>query len=232
MSVQTTRQLRITKVTKHTPDVWSFFMVSREGERPDFKAGQVAILEMNEQKSYFAFASAPEDPELEFLVKRTEKPGLAQSLFDSPIEKTIHLQEIVGRGFPVEGYADHDFIFVAMGTGLAPLRSALRHVFADRARYGRLFVLYGVRGVDDFCYQDEMSTEWKAQGVDLRQVISRPGDATWSGPTGYVQSLLDNVMPDLSDPVALICGSKDMMDQTRTRLVEMGINASKVLTNY
>lgn len=207
-------------------------MVPRDGDRPAFKAGQVAILERNEQKSYFAFASAPEDAELEFLVKRSEKPGLSQSLFDSSIESPIQLQDIVGRGFPVEDYAGHDFVFIAMGTGLAPLRSALRHVFAERNRYGRLFVLYGVRGVEDFCYQEEMHTAWKAQGVDLRQVISRPGDATWSGPTGYVQSLLDNVMPDLSDPVALICGSKDMMEQTRARLVEMGMNAGKILTNY
>ena len=54
----------------------------------------------------------------------------------------------------------------------------------------------------------------------------------WSGPTGYVQSLLDNVLPNLKSPVALICGSKEMIHQTRERLVKMGFKPNEILTNY
>ena len=69
-------------------------------------------------------------------------------------------------------------------------------------------------------------------GVELRQVISRPGDHDWSGPTGYVQSLLDHVLPDLKLPVALVCGSREMIAQTRDRLQHMGFPAESILTNY
>ncbi|MEJ7711364.1 MAG: hypothetical protein WKF84_16260 [Pyrinomonadaceae bacterium] len=68
--------------------------------------------------------------------------------------------------------------------------------------------------------------------MEVRQVISQPTGYEWSGPTGYVQSLLDNVLPELSSPVALVCGSREMIDQTRARLQAMGFADDHVLTNY
>jgi hypothetical protein len=47
-----------------------------------------------------------------------------------------------------------------------------------------------------------------------------------------VQSLLDNVLPNLPSPVALICGSREMIDQTRERLGKMGFQPDEILTNY
>jgi NAD(P)H-flavin reductase len=225
--------LSITRIDKHTHTIWSFFMVPRAGVRPEFKAGQVAVLKMGDcSDTYIAFASAPEDEEFEFLIKHVpEPPGLSVALFDPRSEKKIVLKNIVGRGFPVEDLKGHDIVFVAMGIGLAPLRSTLRHLSRSREDYGRLVVLYGARTMDDFCFECEMTTEWRKQGVELRQVISQP-NGDWSGPTGYVQSLLDNIVPELNDPVALICGSKEMMEQTRARLLSLGFAPDKILTNY
>jgi NAD(P)H-flavin reductase len=224
--------LNITHTHQHTPLVWSFFMVPQEGQRPEFKAGQVAVLELGDSgDSYIAFASAPDEDEYEFLVKRSESSSVRGALFDQEIEGQVVLKKIVGRGFPVEDYKGHDLVFIAMGTGLAPLRSALRHVFHSREEYGRLIVLYGARSLEDFCFEEEMATEWREKGVELRQVLSRP-NGEWSGPKGYVQSLLDNLAPELRNPVALICGSKEMMEQTRSRLIELGFTPDRILTNY
>ncbi len=208
-------------------------MIPQHAVRPSFIAGQVAVLEMdNYGDSYYAFASAPEENEFEFLIKRRASANVTAALFDPHIAKRIVLKDIVGSGFPVESHLGHDLVFVAMGTGLAPLRSALRHIFQQRESYGRLFVLYGARTVEDFCFENEMTTEWQQQGVELRQVLSQPGDAAWNGPTGYVQSLLDNVVPNLNNPLALVCGSRDMQEQTKARLFELGFSPEKILTNY
>lgn len=225
--------LSITRIIKHTPNAWSFFMIPQNAPRPSFIAGQVAVLEMdNYGDSYYAFASAPEENEFEFLIKRRASANVTAALFDPHIAKRIVLKDIVGDGFPVEAYNGHDLVFVAMGTGLAPLRSVLRHIFRQRQSYGRLFVLYGARQIEDFCFEDEMTTEWRQQGVELRQVISQPGDAAWDGPTGYVQSLLDHVVPEMNNPLALVCGSREMIAQTRARLGELGFTPEKILTNY
>jgi NAD(P)H-flavin reductase len=224
--------LSITRIIKHTSQVWSFFMIPQQAPRPDFVAGQVAVIEMaNHQSSYLAFASAPEDEEFEFLIKRGAATNVTGGLFDPRIAKHVTLRNIIGHGFAVDAHRGSDLVLIAMGTGLAPLRSALRHVFYHRAEFGRLVVLYGARTVEDFYFEDEMMTEWKERGVELRQVISQP-TAEWSGPTGYVQGLLDHIVPDLLRPVALVCGSSEMIAQTIERLVTLGFARESILTNY
>jgi NAD(P)H-flavin reductase len=224
--------LKVTNVVKHCTHVWSFFMEGRDAMRPDFVAGQAALLEMHDFQAFIAFASSPQERQYEFLIKRSDNPGLANALFDPLDVRDLQLKEIVGIGFPLENYQGCDLVFVAMGTGLAPLRSALRQIFPVRRTYGRLVVLYGVRTTQDFCFQDEMKNEWRDHDIETRLVVSSPGDSDWAGPVGYVQSLLDNLTPDLHNPVALICGSREMMEQTRTRLLEMGFDPTRILTNY
>jgi sulfhydrogenase subunit gamma (sulfur reductase) len=196
----------------------------------EFIPGQVAVLSVpDEAPAYFAFASAPEDPELEVLVK--QKIGASNLIFDMKVGERIELTEVVGHGFALDEQRGKDLVFVAMGTGVAPLRSALRHVLQREGEFGQLVVLYGARTPDDFCYRNE-TDGWEDSGVELRQVISRPDGHDWSGPTGYVQSLLDHVLPGLQSPIALICGSLEMMGQTRDRLQQMGFKPDEILTNY
>ena len=202
----------------------------RSNEPIKFTPGQVAILQVKgEQPAYFAFASAPDDPDLEVLVKY--KVGASCLIYDMNVGDEIELVGIAGHGFRLDEMKGRDLVFVAMGTGVAPLRSALRHVLKRKDDFGQLVVLYGARTPDDFCYRDE-TEDWERSGVELRQVISRPDGHDWSDPTGYVQSLLDHVLPNLSSPVALICGSKEMIEQTRERLGKMGFKPEEILTNY
>jgi NAD(P)H-flavin reductase len=222
--------LVITRVRDQARLTRSFDLHAQNGERIQFVPGQVAMLKVAGQRpAYFAFASAPEDPDIEVLVK--QKGGASDVIYDLKAGDTIELVGIVGHGFPLETKKHRDLVFVAMGTGVAPLRSALRHVLKRKSDFGQLVVLYGARTPDDFCYRDETDA-WEDAGVELRQVISRPDGHDWSGPTGYVQSLLDNVLPNLKSPVALICGSKEMIHQTRERLGKMGFKPNEILTNY
>jgi len=208
-------------------------MTPERGPRPEFKAGQVAVLEMSGRgASYVAFASAPEENEFEFLIKHNPaSPKVTGALFEPRPDDQIVLKDIVGRSFSIEDHRGADLIFVAMGTGLAPLRSTLRHLSRSRNEYGRLVVLYGARTVKDFCFAEEMATEWREQGGELRQVVSQP-NADWKGPTGYVQCLIDHIAPELKKTVAMICGSQEMIKQTRLRLLNLSFPPEKILTNY
>jgi NAD(P)H-flavin reductase len=227
----TPQMLVITRVRDQARITRSFDLRPVEARgRVEFVPGQVAILGVGEEEpAYFAFASAPDDRDLEVLVK--QKLGASKVLYDLHEGDDVKLLGVAGRGFPLAEEKHRDLVFVAMGTGVAPLRSALRHVLKHRDDFGQLVVLYGARTPDDFCYRHEVQS-WADAGVELRQVISRPDGHDWSGPTGYVQSLLDHVLPDLSSPIALICGSREMIDQTRERLGKMGFKPEEILTNY
>ncbi len=229
----TLQSLIITNVREQARDTRAFDLMPEAAEKEHsvlFTPGQVAVLSVEgEDPSYFAFASAPEDQELEFLVKR--KIGASVRLFYMRPGERVELIEVVGRGFQMDDHQGKDLVFVAMGTGVAPLRSALRHAIKRKDLFGKLVVLYGARTPDDFCYRTE-TEDWEGAGVELRQVISRPDGHDWSGPTGYVQSLLDHVLTELNSPVALICGSREMIEQTRDRLEQMGFAPNEILTNY
>jgi NAD(P)H-flavin reductase len=225
--------LIITKIREQALGVRSFDLMPETASAThgvEFIPGQVAVLSVpGEAPAYFAFAGAPEDAELEVLVK--QKVGTSSLIFEMKVGERIELLDVAGHGFALDEQKGKDLVFVAMGTGVAPLRSALRYVLKRKHEFGRLVVLYGARTPDDFCYRDE-TDGWKDAGVELRQVISRPDGHDWSGPTGYVQSLLDHVLPDLNSPIALICGSLEMIEQTRDRLGQMGFKPGEILTNY
>lgn len=233
MTEQQTRPLIITRVRQQGPNIRSFALTpvgAGDAHGIQFIPGQVAMLRVGEEKpAYFAFASAPADSDLEILVKRTI--GASMTLFDMKESERVDLLSVVGHGFDLDRQKGRDLVLVAMGTGVAPLRSALRHVLNRKQEFGQLVVLYGARTPDDFCYRDETQS-WEDAGVELRQVISRPDGHDWSGPTGYVQTLLDHVLPDLKSPVALVCGSREMIAQTRDRLQQMGFAPEAILTNY
>src|SRR5712691_5726519 len=227
------RPLIITRVRDQGHDIRSFDLLPVGAEQAHgvaFIPGQVAMLGVNgEEPAYFAFAGAPEDRELQILVKRGA--GASVKIFEMKEGECFDLLGVTGHGFDLDRHRGHDLVLVAMGTGVAPLRSALRHVLNRKADFGQLLVLYGARTPDAFCYRDETQS-WEDAGVELRQVISRPDGHDWSGPTGYVQSLLDHVLPELKSPVALICGSREMIAQTQDRLQQMGFAPEAILTNY
>ena len=233
MKLEKPTPLIIARVRQQARAIRSFDLLpegASAGHGIAFVPGQVAVLGVEgEAPAYFAFASAPEDRELEVLVKQSF--GASNRIFDMQEGGRIELLEVTGHGFDLEEQKGKDLVFVAMGTGVAPLRSALRHVLNRKKDFAELVVLYGARTPDYFCYRDETES-WERAGVELRQVVSRPDGHDWSGPTGYVQSLLDHVLPSLSAPVALICGSLPMMEQTRDRLQQMGFAPETILTNY
>ncbi len=232
MKAETPLTLVVNSTRQQAREIRSFDMLPEGAlgaHGVEFVPGQVAVLRAGGEQAYFAFASAPEDEELEFLVKRGG--GAGGRIYEMREGERVELVEVVGHGFPLREQKGKDLVFVAMGTGVAPLRSALRCAIKHADEFGQLVVLYGARTPDDFCYGDEVA-EWEAGGVELRRVISRPDGHDWSGPTGYVQSLLDHVLPDLPSPVALICGSREMIGQTRERLQQMGFAPDEILTNY
>src|SRR5215211_6216824 len=70
----------------------------RPAEHIDFRPGQIAMLRVEgEEPSYFAFASAPDDADLEVLVK--QKAGASSVIYDMKAGDEIELVGIAGQGF-------------------------------------------------------------------------------------------------------------------------------------
>ena len=222
--------LRITAINAQTADIALFTMMPAvRGEQFPAPAqpGQVAILQVGAEAAYFACAHAPHETDWQFLVKRGR--GASGQLFASGIGSEITLQKIVGRGFDVAAQRGRDLVFVAMGTGVAPLRSALRHVLRERDAYGRLIFLYGARTNAELCFADEAEAMRRSR-VEI--VVTVTESDTPTNERRYVQHLLDRFLPQMPQPTALICGSPAMMEDTRARLLAHAVAPEAILTNY
>src|SRR5919107_3378820 len=122
------RVLVIRRVHEEARDIRAFDVLPEDAldchEMP-FTPGQVALLEVGDKgRAYFAIASAPEDDELEFLVKLSNDPA-GRALYEMKPGDAVRLAEIAGHGFDLAALEGRDLVFLAMGTGVAPLRSAL-----------------------------------------------------------------------------------------------------------
>jgi CDP-4-dehydro-6-deoxyglucose reductase len=78
-------------------------------------------------------------------------------------------------------------LYVATGTGLAPLRSMLHAALAARSTAPQV-LLFGTRHEEDILYRDELSA-LAAEVPQLRyEVTLSRAESSWSGRRGYVQS--------------------------------------------
>ena len=113
--------LIITRVRDQARGVRSFDLMPEgacESHGVSFIPGQVAMLSVpGEAPAHFAFASAPEERELQVLVK--QKTGASNLIFDMQAGDRIELMNVAGHGFVLDEQKGKDLVFVAMGTGVA-----------------------------------------------------------------------------------------------------------------
>jgi len=207
-------------------------LISLNGERIwSFIPGQVAILGMEEVgESYFAIASAPEDRGgMEFLIQKGE--GVSGALFGVKRGNLVQGKGPLGRGFPIDQYHGRDFLLAAVGSAIAPIRGVLRSVCHRRVDFGEIVLVYGVHQPGDFPLLNEIE-DWRRSHIKVILTVSRPEGLDWTGRTGYVQSHFTEALRGLGQPVAMICGMKAMLEQSRDELIRLGVVATEILTNY
>jgi sulfite reductase subunit B len=136
-----------------------------------------------------------------------------------------------GRGFPFERFRGKDLLFAPGGLGLAPLRSLINEVLDDRARYGRVSILYGARTPADLLFQDELAT-WAARGdVDVRVTVDRPDDS-WNGNVGVITTLFKNVQIHARNTVAIVVGPPVMYRFVLMELLGKGIAEGNIWFSF
>lgn len=131
-----------------------------------------------------------------------------------------------GHGWPLDRARGHDLVLLAGGLGLPPLRAALDAALAERARYGRLILLYGARTPGDLIYRRYL-TRLAAPDVEVRLTVDH-ADHAWPGAVGVVPGLVGRVGLDPGRTVALVCGPEVMMRFTARELERLGVAPDRI----
>lgn len=194
------------------------------------QAGQFQKLSTDGGKTsgYFALANAPGEGTLEYLV-RTASGAASLQLGALEAGHPVALGRAEGRGFPLEQADGHPLLLVAVGSGLAPMRSVLRTLARRHALAGQVSLYYGVNTPLDFPFSSELLA-WERQGLTVVRSVTVP-DAHWSGKTGFIQRHLEGP-PLPADTVVFLVGQKAMIHEAKAVLSSRGLRAENLHLNH
>jgi CDP-4-dehydro-6-deoxyglucose reductase len=209
---------RVQKIERPTDDVALLHLKLPANERLQFLAGQyVDILLKDGTRRSFSMANAPHDEELLQLHVRHVAGGLfTDHVFLKMKERDILRFEGPLGTFFLREDSDRPMVFVASGTGFAPIKSIIEHAF--HKGIARPMTLYwGGRRPRDL-YLSALANEWAEEhaGFKFVPVISDAlPDDNWTGRSGFVHRAVMEDFPDLSGHQVYACGVPVMVDSAR-----------------
>ena len=197
----------------------------------DYAPGQAISIASHghEKRRPYSIASAPEDAQrdgyLELLigVDAEGKPGPHLALDPGEL---VDVEGPLGTfTFPPDP-EERRFVFIAGGTGIAPLRAMLRHALMVPHRNIGLF--YSARTPDEFAFEDELRGLADAGEIELRQTVTRATESDWSGPRGRLDR--DALEELVHDPATLcfVCGPPALVDEMPKILTDLGIPRARI----
>lgn len=181
------------------------------------------IMARGVRRSY-SIANAPRaDGTVALDIRRYDSGVLSAYWFGDATEGDLVRAEMPLGTFFLREEPTKTIVFLATGTGIAPISALLEEIRGDPAvaHGAQLHVYWGNRSPLDFYWTPP-------EGIDLTftRIVSRP-DAEWSGRSGYIQDAVLTDGIDLTDATVYACGSQAMIDAAQGKLVAAGLDAGR-----
>ena len=199
---------RVHKLEKLADDVIALYLKLPANERLQFLAGQYIDILMKEGKPRsFSLANAPHDDEfLQLHIRNIPGGSFTGHVFTEMKERDIlRLKGPMGNFFLHED-SNKPIIFVASGTGFAPVKAIIEHAL-HIGMQRPMHLYWGARVLADL-YMLDLARQWEARGVKFTPVLSEPlAEDRWQGRTGFVHRAVLEDYSDLSGHQVYACGA-------------------------
>jgi len=226
---------RIEHLERWSHDVMGVFLRLPAAERFDFLPGQyIDILLPGGRRRSFSIASPPHDSRLlELHVRRAPGGQFTEQLFaGEPRPTLLNIEGPLGHFVyrapgPPACDAEAPMLLVGGGTGLAPLKSIVRHVIENGLR--REMTLYwGVRSEPDL-YAHGALEELARSAAHLRYVpvLSEPSPR-WEGRRGWVHEAVLREVEQLHRYEVYASGPPEMVEAVRREFGLRGVPAARL----
>jgi ferredoxin-NADP reductase len=169
----------------------------------------------------YSLASAPgRHPAFDLCLNRVESGFLSNWLCDLEEGATVKFHG--PHGLFTLREPRKDAIFIATGTGIAPIRGMLHWLFEKPERHAghEYWLVFGTRHERSLYYRDEFERLVREHAnFHYVPTLSRCGN-DWQGCRGYVQDHVRGIVSGRGDMQAYICGLNLMVDANRKLLKE------------
>ena len=241
------REAVVTRIEDITANTKSFFLEIPELATFDFKPGQFVTLDLpidekpNRRWRSYSIASWPNGTnEIELCIVLNEKGKGTPYLF----HVTKPGDKIMFRGpqgvFTLPAEINKDLFLICTGTGVAPFRSMAQHLIQNNIPHKDIYLIFGTRKFGDALYAPELkdlmrhSEQFFYYTTYSREVVDNTDHLVRTGYVHQVYEDLCRTKYELGEncpgvnAMFYICGWKDMIDEARARLIEMGIDKKSI----
>lgn len=206
-----------------TVDVLEIALRLPPSTRMRFLPGQFMRLTNKERttRSYSLAAGPRDDKLLRFHVKRVDGGAFSSYLFGrAQPGDLLHIEGPQGRFFLRSGQRYAKTVFLATGTGIAPIYAMLSSLSSEqRSALGDVDVYWGNRERREEYYAEAWAALSSSAGIRYWPVYSRSP----SGSARYVQDLMTHHHKRLTDAALFACGNVAMIDSARRICTELGM---------
>jgi glycine betaine catabolism B len=198
-----------------------------------YLAGQAVLVGAQgaERRRPYSIAAAPEesvrDDSLELLIGVDAEGSPGGNLRLEP-GALVDIDGPAGRfTFPPDPW-ERRFLFIAGGTGIAPLRAMLHH--ALNVPHGEIGLLFSARTPAEFAYEQEFRSLAAANRIELELRVTREVAQDWSGVRGRLGR--EDLAPLVHGRATLcfVCGPPALVEEIPQILVDLGVPRERIKT--
>ena len=224
---------RVAKLERLTHDVMRMVLQLPAAEAFNYHAGQYVefILRDGDRRSYSMGNAAHTQAEtggIELHLRHMPGGKFTDAVFNDLKEKAILRLEGPFGSFYLREDSERPLIFLASGTGFAPIKAILEHMDSQQIqRPARIY--WGGRRPQDLYMHDWLQSHCDSRAhFEYIPVVSdaAPEDG-WTGRTGFVhQAVLDD-HADLSAFDVYACGAPIVIESARRDFVNQGLDIDR-----
>jgi propane monooxygenase reductase subunit len=221
--------VEVEQMTALTHDIRGIHLRLIEPTTLTFKAGQYIDLLVpgtQEWRSYSMANPPSRGGTVEIMVKLM--PG---GLFSSYVDQHLQAGERLTIQGPYGNFylrdTNREALFIAGGSGMAPMLSLLRDM-VDKKATRRVTYFYGARARRDLFLLDELY-EFAHRLPDFRFIpaLSEPAaDDAWDQETGLITEVVQRLVPNGANMEAYMCGPSAMIDAALVTLSRLDLKES------
>ncbi len=224
-------EARVVGVDWPVPSVARLAIVIDRRTGISFRAGQYVRIRVPGTQAWrsYSMCSTPRElPKMEFLVRIIPGGVMSEYLREGVREgDAIEVEGPLGAFILHSGRGLH--IFVAGGTGLAPILAMLDAIRRRAGPKPRMLLSFGCASDKTFFYRDEIELrQWWMPQLSVRLSADRVEDPASRLIRGTpVDALGEQPITD-SDAAAYLCGPPPMIQAARRRLAELGVPRDRI----
>jgi CDP-4-dehydro-6-deoxyglucose reductase len=189
-----------------------------------YNSGQYVNISKGQIVRSYSIANAyNENGLITFLVKKYENGLMSNYWFEeAQVNDLLRIEGPLGSFFLRETKVEN-IIFLATGTGIAPIKSILEYISSSKKQFlnKKLWLFVGARFDKDVFWSPNQLND--ILNINYIPVLSR-GSKDWNGERGYVQDVVMKLNISLSDSQVYACGSSAMIESAKNVLIENGLN--------